>query len=218
MNFLQLKQLVSYWVDDLTMGYFTDTQLGIFVNNAQKETQKMLLRAGENFYTKQVETTTIIGQSDYILPANFLKVNRLELIISGTAPSNEETRVLEQITMNQVDIIQGLQSTPTAWFIHRDRFVLKPVPDKAQTLRMYYSYRVADMVNDSDDPDVPIQYHEYIAVIAALDCYLKDDRQPDILLAKKKFYEEMMKKDMEDRSETKSRSVVVTEESAFEVY
>ena len=74
------------------------------------------------------------------------------------------------------------------------------------------------MTSGTDEPDLPTQYHEYIAVIAALDCFLKDDRRPDTLLVKKKFYEDMMKKDQENRVETGPRMVVTTEDNAFEVF
>jgi hypothetical protein len=218
MTLTELKALVSYWVDDLEFGYFTETQLTAFLNNAQKEVQKMLLRAGENFYTKMVQTSTVTNQTDYVLPSDFLKVQRVELILAGSVP-NEQIQSLDMITMNQKDLImEQTSSVPRAFYLHRDRIVLCPIPDKVYTLRITYSYLVSDMTTGSSVPDVPTQYHEYIAVVAALDCFLKDDRVPNTLLEKKAFYENMMKRDQEDRVESKTRMVVVTEESCFEVY
>jgi hypothetical protein len=217
MTLTSLTNLVLYWVDDVNADYFTSTQVTAFLNNAQVEVQKMLLRAGENFYTKAVQTTTVVNQTDYVLPSDFLKINNIELITSGTVP-NEEIITLDQITLNQRHLVRNNASTPRYFYIHRDRVVLAPIPDKAVTLRMTYSYRVADMSSGTDEPDVPVQYHEYLAVIAALDCFLKDDRQPDILMAKKKMYEDMMKKDQENRIETSSRNIVCLEDAGYEVF
>lgn len=217
MNFGEIKNLVLYWVDDLEAGYFTDTQLSVFVNNAQKEIQKVLLKAHENYYTKRVQTTTVTNQSDYMLPSDFMKVHRIELILSGTAP-NEDKRKLDQITMSEADLLQDKVSVPTAFYLHKDRLVLVPVPDDAKTLRMIYTPYVTDMSNNTEIPDVPVQYHEAIAIWAAIDCYVKDDRVPSNLLAKKAFYEDLMKKDAEMRGETQSRTIVVTESTGYEVF
>lgn len=217
MQLSDLRALVSYWVDDLNAGYFTPTQVNVFLNNAQLEVQKMLITSHEGWYQKIVETSLVPSQVDYILPADFLKLHRIEISMSGTAPS-DETRKLQQITMNQKDLFPVSTGTPQGFYIKRDRIVLVPPPEEARTLRMTYSYRVSPMVNDSDIPDVPTQYQEYVACVAAYDCYVKDDRIPTILTEKKKFYEELMRKDMEDRSLSEPRSVVVTEESAFEVF
>lgn len=217
MTFAELKNLVLYWVDDLAGDYFTDTQVGVFLNNAQKEIQKTLLKAHENYYTKRVQTTTVINQSDYLLPTDFMKVHRVEVVLSGTAP-NEDKRKLDQITMSEADLLQDKTSTPSAFYLHRDRMVLVPVPDAEKTLRITYTPYVADMVNTTDLPDVPVQYHEAVAIWAAVDCFIKDDRTPTNLLAKKAFYEDLMKKDSEMRSETQSRSIVVTESTGYEVF
>lgn len=217
MNLSDLRALVSYWVDDLNAGYFTATQVNAFINNAHLEVQKMLLTSHEGWYQKIVETPLVPNQTDYILPADFLKLHRLELSITGTAP-NDETRKLQQITMNQKDLFPVSSGTPQGFYIKRDRVVICPPPDTAYTMRLTYSYRVSTLINDSDVPDVPTQYQEYVAVVAAYDCYVKDDRVPNVIIEKKKFYEDMMRKDMEDRSLSEPRSVVVTEESAFEVF
>jgi hypothetical protein len=209
MTFLELRNLVSYWVDDLQLAYFTATQVNSFLNNAQKELQKLLLNAGQNYYVKRYQTTTVINQADYVLMDDFEKLHRLELVISGTPPTEAVTPI-NSITINQQDLLLGNTATPCGYFIKKNRLVLFPTPNAAQTLRMYYSPRVADMTLDTDVPDAPAQYHEYIAVLAAHDCLMKDGRDPSTLQAKIKYYEEMLKNDAQERQVDGPRTIVDT--------
>lgn len=217
MTFLELQQLVSVWLDDVNNGYFTLPQIKLWLNNAQKETQKLLIDAGENWYLKCVETTLVAGQRDYIVPEDFLKVHRLETIISGTAP-NECTQMLQPITLNQQNYFQTTQGDPYAYFIKKNRFSLWPAPQNPITLRLFYSYRVADMVLDAEVPDVPPQYHEFLAILATLDGFHRDDRNPSQFLEKRAYYEAMLKMDADERNVDVPRSIVVTDDPGLGVY
>lgn len=209
MTFAELKQLVSYWVDDLNFGYFTEAQIGRFLNNAQRELQKRLLNMGQNYYLKPVQTTTVINQSDYVLPDDFEKLHRLEMVITGTAP-NETIQPMYPITLNQKDLITLIPAQPEAYYLKKDRLVLVPVPNVALTLRMYYSPRVEDMSLDTDVPNAPEQYHEYLAVLAAWDCLLKDGRDPSTLAVKIKYYDELLTQDAQQRQVDAPRRIVET--------
>lgn len=209
MNLLELKQLVSYWVDDPNMTYFTPTQLTRFLNNAQRETQKLLLLAGQEYYTKCAQTTLVINQRDYVQPADFYKLNRLEVVVSGSAP-NENVIRLVPITPNQQDLMGTSVGTPNVYFIKKNRFVILPAPDSTYTLRMLYSYEVADLVNDTDVPDVPEVYHEFLAILATLDCLYKDGRDVTPYVEKRNYYMDMFKRDAAQRNVDESRTVVYT--------
>ncbi len=100
MNFGELKSLVSFTLDDLQFGYFTETQVQIWLNNAQVEVQKMLIASSQSRYNAWVGTTLVVGQSDYVLPADFRKLQQLEVVLSGTPP-NEAITPIVPITTNQ---------------------------------------------------------------------------------------------------------------------
>lgn len=209
MNFSELRQLVSFWVDDLNLTYFTPTQVNRFLNNAQREVQKLVLNAGQDFYVKCAQTSLVVNQRDYVLPEDFYKVNRLEVVISGVVP-NETVYRLNPISPNQLDLLGTQVGTPNVYFFKKNRFVLYPAPDTALTLRMLYSYKVADMVLDTDLPDVPEPYEEMIAVLAAMDCLYKDGRETGPLQEKRDLYMKMLKEDAAQRSLDESRTVIFT--------
>jgi hypothetical protein len=84
MNLGELRTLSRYWLDDDEGGYFTDTMMNTFLNQAQREVQKLLLQAGEDYYTICVMTDTVVNQRDYALPSDFVKLMRLERVSLGS--------------------------------------------------------------------------------------------------------------------------------------
>jgi len=208
-----LRNLCLYWLDDLQGAYFTPTQMNVFINNAQREVQKQLMQAAEDYYLKVLQTVTVQGQGDYVLPADFYKLRRLEYILSGTGV-NEDPLQLQSITLNQRAYLPIGTGTPANYILKSDRFTILPFPDTPNViLRLYYTYRIADMTTDADVPDVPEDYHEYIAVLAALDGFVKDDRSPQNLVDKREAYLKLMKQTAEDRKADRSRQVIVRDQT-----
>lgn len=210
MQLSEIRTLALSYLDDPNGGYFTNSVMLQFINKASREVQKQLLQAGENFYVTAQQTTLVPSQSEYILPSDFRKVNRLEVITQGTAP-NESKIVLESISLQQQDILSNSTiGVPNAYVLKKNRLILFPAPDNTYVLRLWYSYRIADMVNDTDIPDVPYEYHEYIAILAAIDGFVKDDRPFTNLATMKEEYKALMKQDCEERTEDTPRHIIET--------
>lgn len=209
MTFLQLRNLVLYWLDDLNAGYFTPEQVNVWLNNAQYEVQKLLLQAGENYYIECAQTSLVINQAEYVLPDDFMKLHRLECILSGTPP-NENKVPVAFVTLNQQDLLPTQTGQPGFYTIKRNRLIVFPTPDSNYTLRMNYSPRVTQMILDTDIPNVPEHYQEYIAVLATRDGILKDGREMGPITEKLAYYEKMLKDDADERNQDAPRSVVMT--------
>lgn len=207
MTRLEIKTLILSWLDDSNSSYFIDSNLNVWVNQAQKQIQGLLLQAGQNWYEIPVETLTVSGQSDYLLPSDFVTEQRLELVVSGSG-LNEERRPIREITTNQQDWVSIQTGRPTLYSIKKDRVTLFPTPDAQYTLRLYYSPLVADLGSDSDVPNVPGQFHEYVAVLGAYNGFIKDDRAPQNLVLKKNELELLLKQMAAKRMEDATRQVV----------
>ena len=209
MTLADLQNLTAYWLDDVNFGYFTKPQINVWLNNAQVECQKILLQAKANYYVTPVQTTLVVNQNDYVLPADFMTEHRLEVVMSGTTP-NEDLLPLSPITINQQDLVPNRTGTPQFYFLKKNRIRLYPAPDTALTMRLYYSYQVSDMVNLTDVPDIPAAYHEYLAISAAMDGLLKDGRSNAQMAEKIKYFVRLMKQESEARTEDAPRGVVQT--------
>lgn len=208
MTVAQLTALILSWLDDEQQGYFNATDVLAWLNMAHRQVQMYLLQAGENYYVKPVETQTINGQSDYLLPSDFMVEHRLELVLSGTGPS-ENRQQLGMITTNQQDMISITLGVPSNYYIKKDRVTLSPTPQQAYTLRLYYSPMVADLALLTDIPDIPNQYMEAVAILAACNGFIKDDRVPTNILEKKNEFIMLMKQMAETRVQDQSRQVVM---------
>lgn len=206
----EIRTLILSWVDDPNGTYFTTANTNTWTNLAQREVQKLLIQAGNNYYMTPVQSLTVSGQADYVLPDDFITLHRIEVVVTGTGV-NENRQALGPITTNQQDLVEITSGIPTNYYIKKNRVTLSPTPDNAYILRLYYSPRVADLAADGDTPDVPEQFMEFVAVLSAYNGFIKDDRTPENLLAKKAKYEELLKQMANDRTQDVSRQVVVTQ-------
>jgi len=204
-----LRNLTWYWLDDVTGDYFTETQVNTFLNNAQRQVQKILIQSFENRYIYCKQTSLVAGQGFYLMPDDFMKVNRLIVVLSGSTEATESVRLLEYVTPNQDSIMYSQNGTPVSYTILGNKFKLYPIPDSVLTMRMYYTYRITDMSQDTDEPDVPEEYHEFIAILAAMDGFIKDGRDVSALMAKKAEYLEAIKQDAEERNVDSPRRIVI---------
>lgn len=204
-----IRTLILSWLDDPNAGYFTASQVNTWINLAQRQVQLRLLLAGQNWYMKPVETIMVANQADYVLPSDFMVEHRIEIIVSGTG-TNENRQALTPITTNQQDLLSVVSGTPTNYFIKKDRVTVMPTPSQGFTMRLYYSPGVVDLSSDSDTPDVPNQYMEYMAILAAYDGFIKDDRVPNNLVVKKLEYEKLLEQSAVDRTQDLGRQVVLT--------
>lgn len=218
MTLSELRTLARYWLDDDEGGYFTNAMMLVFLNNAQRELQKKLLKAGEDYYTICVETSTVASQRDYQLPSDFIKLFRMERITQGTGDTASTER-LYPLTRNEIDVAHyntaggSTQGLPYNYVINKNTFSLYPVPNEGgKIIRLWYAPRVTDMAADDDTPDAPEDWHEYIAILAARDGFLRDGRSMSPIESKLIYFERMLDEIAESRADDSPRMVVATEE------
>lgn len=215
MNFSQLQTLVLSWLDDPQAAYFTLPQINVWINNGQREVQKLLLKTGDLYYATKMSGTTQTNQGLYALPSDFVKLHKFEIVIAGAGTTNEIRETMAPVTYNQLDQVSQQQGCPAAYNIRRNIVELRPIPDNTYTMYLSQSYRVVDMALPGDLPDVPTDYVEYIAVLATLDGFLKDQRDPSAFVAAKKDkYEMQLKQDAQMREVSQPRQVVVTSDDS----
>lgn len=213
MDFAQLQTLVLSWLDDPLAAYFTIPQISTWINNAQRECQKELLQAGDNYYVERMQGVTIQNQATYALPADFRFLHKFEVVISGNGTSNETRQTMREVTYQQLDQQPQAPGVPCVYNIRRNIVTIKPVPDNAYTLYLSQSYRVVDMVNPTDLPDIPQDYHEYLAVLATIDGFLKDQRDSTpFVQGKFARYQTLMKQDAQRRDVSRSRFIISSDD------
>ena len=208
----EIKAYVASMVDDKQFAYFTETELLIYINQEMRETQKLILQAGSNWYVKIDQSqSTVVNQANYTLPTDFLIMNRIELV---TNPGVNETRYsVQSIVLNQKDSIAWDNDVAGFYFL-KNTLYFAPIPRTVRTIRMYYSYLIPEVALDADTPDVPPQYHEYIADRVACTCFLKDGRDPSFILRRTQIVEDALKQTAIERAQDHASRVVIVDEDS----
>ena len=207
MNLLQLKTICLDWLDDPSGTYFTPAVLTIRLNLAQQELQKRLISANKDYYSECVKTNTIAAQQVYSLPTDFLQIIRLEYYEVGTSATTLSSKI-QAMTPNQRDLVGIVTGDPMCYTFAKNNILLWPIPDRIVEMHLEYSYIVTDMVSNGDEPDAPVEFHEYVAVLATRDCLIKDGRPLDPINSKMAQYEELLKQIAAQRQNDGARMVV----------
>lgn len=217
MTLATLRTYVWQYLDDSdgirtgTGGYFSNAIVNAWLNRALVEVQKLLIQSMNNWYLKCQMTTTVLNQREYALPDDFFKSHRLELTLSGSGVTASVIQ-LRPITLNQQDKVGKGAGTPGFFLMKKDSFELYPAPDDTYSMDLFYSYRVAEMSADGDEPDCPDQYQELIAILAAYNGFIKDDRVPSVLQMKKEEYLALLKQDAIERQADEPRHILLTDD------
>lgn len=206
----ELQVLVSDLVDDPNNGYFTLPVMTQRLNLAAFEVQKHLINANQQFYSKCVKTTTVINQQAYALPSDFLQDIRISYVTGGSGDT-ATTCKLNRVTPNQRDLYSWTSGQPANYWFEKNNIMLWPVPNSAVELRLEYSYIITEMVNPGDFPDVPEIFQEYIYIICARDCFLKDGRPITPVETKLEEYKMLLKQIAEQRAADGPRYITTTD-------
>ena len=214
MTRLEMRTLYLDYLDDVNGGYFTASVANLRMNLAQRELQKAMLKANKQYSAKVVSTPLVNGQANYALPSDFIQLIRLEYVTSGSGDTAATQDILPA-TPNQRETYLQQTGEPKFYTFIKTNLLLQPVPNGTQSLRLTYSYMVADMTSDADVPDLPVQFHEFIPVLAARDSFLKDGRSIAPVEVKLKEYKETMDSIAQQRNIDKPRMVVQTQGYGF---
>lgn len=211
MTFLQMQQYCSDLWDDPSNGYFTLPILKMRLNLAAREVQKRLISANKEYYSQCVYTSTVASQKAYALPTDFLQTIRVERVGTGTQPPVYK---LAAMTPNERDLYTSQYAAPAGYYFEKNKMILVPTPDAVYEIHLEYSYLIADMVLDADEPDIPLQFHEFVPIIAARDGFIKDGRPLDPIQVKLKEFETLLKQIADQRNADGPRMVVQASSSS----
>lgn len=219
-----MKSYIGQIVDDIFQGYFTSTTLEIFLNQSAKECQKKLINAGNNWYLAIDTSQTLInGTGTYSLPTDTLEVNRIEIVQN---PGLQESwYTLQNITLNQQSMVKAnnsISGQPTAFYLQKNSIVMWPTPDASvagRTIRLWHSPLISYVSSDAASLDIPNEFAEYTCLLATVKCFLKDGRDPSLILNQMKETEGRLERSAVERSRTEaSRVVVVDNDSSWGMY
>lgn len=212
MNLSQIKSLVRDFISQESTSNtdFSDTELTGYINQGVRFLGA-LVKQPRDLIEVQVEA----GKPSYTLPSDAIIIRTAyfgDTSLTGdvrplTALTEEALKEVVPSWLSQVESDRG---RPQRIILQDRRTVLvNPTPSTSESasgkkIRIGYVYQPAILVNDSDEPDLPIVYHDfvgeyayYLCCIGKLNLYEKGVSILNTLIDKAKKFENLIVKDTE---------------------
>ena len=148
---------------------FDPTQFGSArINQYINDGQNLICRRVD-WYTDETvqDISTVAGTAVYAWPADFARGRSLR----NTALNQE----LQEVSLRDIDRASSSQGSPTVYAIDGPNIHLYPTPDGAYPLELRYWKLPPALVNDTDIPVIPADWHSLLWVYACWIAYEAED-------------------------------------------
>lgn len=193
---------------DNTSSFWTDAVLLNYFNIVQQEVAAEIVQTFEDFFITQTTISISAGVAAYSLPADFLKMRRVEDI------RNSNPIVIEPMGLNEKDATRifalgSPQSVGQGYYIAGTSIIFDATPTYSQpdSMKLHYTKRLADSTAASSISEIPVEWHR--VMVWGIVKMALFQQQSDNSLASAE-YEKLitrMKSQAEDRQTQKPRSV-----------
>jgi hypothetical protein len=168
MNYGQILENAQNFIDDARGRRFDKPVLRRYMNNAVNELQRVMRQSDPSFFADQVCYSVVAADDaiEFDLPADFIQAIAVErLTDSYPVPATLINFAERHPAFDNRFLPDGLTTPPTYYLRGSKIGIVKPT--ESYTLRLVYSKAITASTNDSAIPDIPVEYHELIALSAA---------------------------------------------------
>jgi hypothetical protein len=162
MNLIALRQeVLNHGFDPLLFA----SRINTYINDAQS-----LIARRVDYYVDetQFDFSAAVGTSKYALPANLARIRSLR----DTSRQIE----MQEVGLRQIDRSSLSNGAPAYYAIDGQNVHLYPTPDNTTyTMELRYWLMPGTLVNDTDVPSLPLDYHHMLWVYATWICYEAED-------------------------------------------
>ena len=153
---------------------FSEQMVKDFINESYLELYDVARQMGVGTGFKRCYSTTVADQIFYELPTDFMKSILVEVAGDG---SDLSTSTANSTPLKPLDASVALEGYETGiydetefYYIHNQHLgvITPPTTGGSNALRLSYEAEVADLSNDTDEPDLPKTYHSLICYRAAI--------------------------------------------------
>ena len=119
----------------------------------------------------EATTDLVAEQEDYSVPADILRIYRIEANFTGVTNNWRKIKILDQSEWDFALTNQHLGFGPLWARLFSDHMYLKPIPTLNVTagLKIYYSDQITELSSGSDEPNIPEHIVNYLYYGACLD-------------------------------------------------
>lgn len=143
-----------------------------FINEANAKLHGMLVDAmGEEYISSTATLTTVVGQSDYAVPAGFYKLYGVGL------PWQGDMRSLERYVRAERNFYRSLRGGDTVprYSLIGTNIRLYPAPSTVMAGEILYAPEATLLTSGSDTVSYPNGWERFIVLDAAIQCLAKEE-------------------------------------------
>lgn len=192
-----------------------NTGLLTWINDAYMYMVDEISKNNPDYFTQSATTSTVLGQQEYDLPADFDKVLMVNLQVNGIW-----YRALPVPTINNIPVLsrenssQGYTISQPYYYVIGDNIGFLPIPQETTTdnVKLWYTYTPAELTEDSGEPAFSKKFH-HIIKFGAYANYLDQDDEHVAAENMRRRFEDRVTKMVESMNENQidePKSVVIT--------
>lgn len=186
---LELRTQSRQRADMENSEFVSDSELTNYINSSIAELHDIMVQAyGSDYYVSTDTFNTANGDESYDLPADLYKIMGVDISINGDDfisikrfNFNERNRFTDNTAWN----LAGIPSI--RYRLLGNQIVFSPVPDSANSVKLWYVPVATKLVDDADELDDLNQFSEYVIVDAAIKMMQKEESDVSVLMAEKQM-------------------------------
>lgn len=162
--------------DEESTGFLTNEALDRFINEGNRFLYNKVVAACEEYFETEGTTVSVTsGTHKYALQATAQKVVGMEWRPS-TSTSENDWKPMQRVERKNRNRNASTGAAPYlyegygqfGYFTNKDYIYVVPVPTSGFSMRPWIIPRAEGLVDTTDEPDAPEEFHELIADFAAL--------------------------------------------------
>lgn len=147
---------------------FSDSKYRPFVRKWLNQAQRRAVIESEMRIQESAQSyTTGAEDSGYGLPSDFSRLIDLFYV--------ENHELVVPMDVREFDALPSAAGRPYAYTVRGGEVIFYPTPDAIYSFTLRYWRLPQDMVNESDLPEIPAQYHELLIAYAMRKAFLRED-------------------------------------------
>lgn len=192
--------------------FYTTQEWNSMISQSYKELYDILIQKfGDDYFLANPYTYTTSGtidsvtqQSTYPLPPDFYKLMRVEVALNPGDPNSwitlKEFQAIQANLWNYPNVYTFYGITNLRYRLWGTNLVIAPIPSAGQTIRILYSPRPNQLINDTDTVDAISGWEEYIISDVCIKALAKEESDPSVFLLQKQALLKRIEEAAENRN------------------
>lgn len=192
--------------------FYTVQEWNSMLSQSYKELYDILIQKfGDDYFLANPYTYTTSGvvdsttqQSTYPLPADFYKLMRVEVALNPNDPNSwitlREFQAIQANLYNFPNVYTFYGITNLRYRLWGENLVIVPIPSAGQTIRILYSPRPNQLIQDTDFVNGVSGWEEYIVVDSCIKALVKEESDPSVFLLQKQALLKRIEEAAENRN------------------